>query len=85
MINKVHSLVGYVVSDRMHKSRVVAVDRLIKHAIYKKFIKRTTRLHVHDSDNNSRIGDLVEVRECRPVSKTKSWILTAIIKKANSL
>lgn len=81
MTNKMHVLRGRVISDKMQKSRVVAVDRLIKHSIYKKFIKRTIRLHVHDSENNSRVGDLVEIKECRPISKTKSWILIAVIKR----
>lgn len=78
-------LKGRVISDKMQKTRVVSVDRLIKHTMYKKFIKRTIKLHVHDSDNDSKVGDIVEIRECRPISKTKSWILTAVIKKMSAL
>lgn len=83
MIRKVRVLRGRVISDKMQKSRVVAVDRLIKHAIYKKFIKRTTKLHVHDAINISTVGDIIEIQECRPISKTKSWKLISIIEKSN--
>lgn len=82
--NKVRVLKGRVISDRMQKSRVIAVDRLIKHVMYKKFIKRTTKLHVHDATNASKIGDFVEIQECRPISKTKSWKLVSIIEKSNN-
>lgn len=85
MINKIRILKGYVVSNKMEKSIVVSINRLFKHPMYGKFIKRTTKLHVHDPRNDSNIGDIVEVKECRPISKTKSWILTAIIKKSKFL
>lgn len=83
MINKVRTLKGQVISDKMQKSIVVLVDRLVKHKLYGKFIKRTTKLHVHDCDNSSVVGDIVEIQECRPISKTKSWRLINIIKKSN--
>lgn len=73
------TLKGRVLSNKMEKSIVVAIERLIKHPIYGKFIKRTTKLHVHDEHNNSKIGDTVIIKECRPISKTKSWILVCII------
>lgn len=82
MCEKIHTLKGRVISDKMQKSRVVAVDRLVKHVVYKKFIKRTTKLHVHDFNSISKTGDLVEIKECRPVSKTKSWVLHTVIKKS---
>lgn len=85
MNNNIHILKGRVISNKMQKSIVVAVDRLIKHKIYRKFIKRTTKLHVHDEDNKAMIGDVVEIKESRPISKTKAWILHAIIKKSNFL
>lgn len=86
MPNKVRNLLqGRVVCNKMQKSIVVSVDRLVKHKIYKKFVKRTTKLHVHDTNNEAMIGDLVQIQECRPISKTKSWTLTAVIKKSNFL
>lgn len=83
MIKKIRLLRGRVISDKMQKSIVVAVDRLIKHKVYKKFIKRTTKLHVHDAINISKVGDIVEIQECRPISKTKSWKLISIIEKSD--
>ncbi|CUX96199.1 30S ribosomal protein S17 [Candidatus Gullanella endobia] len=81
MSKKIRTLQGRVVSDKMEKSIVVAIERFMKHPIYGKFIKRTTKLHVHDENNNSNIGDIVEISECRPISKTKSWTLVRIIEK----
>ncbi|MBZ2279049.1 30S ribosomal protein S17 [Buchnera aphidicola] len=72
---------GRVKSNRMNKSAVVVIQRFVKHNIYGKFIKRTTKLHIHDENNECSIGDLIEIRECRPISKTKSWILVRIIEK----
>ncbi|MEZ9986392.1 30S ribosomal protein S17, partial [Vibrio sp. 10N.261.49.A3] len=66
---------GRVVSDKMDKSIVVAIERTVKHPIYGKFIKRTTKVHAHDEDNTCGLGDKVEIAECRPLSKTKSWTL----------
>lgn len=83
MSGKVRILKGRVIKNKMQKSIVVTVDRLIKHKMYKKFIKRTTKLHVHNIDNEAIVGDLVEIQECRPISKTKSWILTSVIKKSS--
>ncbi len=72
MTDKIRTLQGRVVSDKMEKSIVVAIERMVKHPVYGKFIKRTTKLHVHDENNECGIGDKVEIRECRPLSKTKS-------------
>ncbi|URJ24628.1 30S ribosomal protein S17 [Candidatus Blochmanniella camponoti] len=83
MSDRIRILLGRVCNKKMNKSVVVSIERLIKHSTYEKFIKRTTKLHVHDPNNETNIGDLVEVQECRPISKTKSWILTSIIKKSN--
>jgi len=79
---KIRTMQGYVVSNKMEKSIVVAIERIVKHPIYGKFIKRTTKLHAHDEENECGIGDIVTIRECRPLSKTKSWTLVAVIKKA---
>ncbi|MDH5924391.1 30S ribosomal protein S17, partial [Vibrio splendidus] len=70
---------GRVVSDKMDKSIVVAIERTVKHPIYGKFIKRTTKVHAHDEDNTCGLGDKVEIAECRPLSKTKSWTLVKVL------
>jgi len=80
-MENIRTLQGRVVSNKMQKSAVVAIERFIKHNIYGKFIKRTTKLHVHDEKNECTVGDLIEIRESRPISKTKSWILVRIVKK----
>jgi small subunit ribosomal protein S17 len=73
---------GRVVSDKMDKSIVVAIERTVKHPIYGKFIKRTTKVHAHDENNTCSLGDKVEIAECRPLSKTKSWTLVKVLEKA---
>ncbi|WP_325891506.1 30S ribosomal protein S17 [Grimontia sp. NTOU-MAR1] len=82
MSDKIRTQQGRVISDKMDKSIVVAIERQVKHPIYGKFIKRTTKLHVHDENNESAQGDTVEIRECRPLSKTKSWTLVRVVEKA---
>ena len=73
---------GRVVSNNMEKSITVAVERKVKHPIYGKFIKRTTKLHAHDETNQCNEGDVVTLRECRPLSKSKNWTLVEVITKA---
>ncbi|QCI24547.1 30S ribosomal protein S17 [Buchnera aphidicola (Muscaphis stroyani)] len=80
-MEKIRTLKGRVISNKMQKSAVVVIERFIKHSIYKKFIKRTTKLHIHDEKNECSVGDLIEICESRPISKTKSWVLVGIIKK----
>ena len=82
MSDKVRTLQGRVISDKMDKSITVAIERKVKHPIYGKFMKRTTKLHAHDETNQCGIGDIVEIRECRPLSKTKSWTLVNVVEKA---
>ncbi|WWO97464.1 MAG: 30S ribosomal protein S17 [Candidatus Dasytiphilus stammeri] len=82
MIDKKRTVQARVVSNRMQKSAVVIIDRFYKHPIYGKFIKRTNKLHIHDEFNQCNIGDIVEIRECRPISKTKSWTLVCLVKKS---
>lgn len=77
------TLRGRVVSDKMQKACVVAVERRVKHPIYGKILKRTTKFHVQDVNNEARKGDFVEIKECRPVSKTISWTLVSVIEKAD--
>ncbi|MBT8486394.1 MAG: 30S ribosomal protein S17 [Phycisphaerales bacterium] len=74
--------VGVVKSDARDKTRKVAIDYSVKHPKYGKYIRRRTVLQVHDERNESHTGDTVEVAECRPVSKTKSWVLTRVVEKA---
>ena len=71
-----------VTSDAMDKSVVVKIERKVKHPLYGKYIRKTTKLHVHDPENSCHVGDLISIKECRPMSKTKSWVLVEIIKKA---
>ena len=66
-------LQGTVVSDKMDKTVIVAVERRVMHPVYKKFIKRTKRYAAHDEANACKAGDIVRIRECRPMSKTKRW------------
>jgi small subunit ribosomal protein S17 len=73
---------GRVVSNKMEKSITVVVERKVKHPIYGKFIKRTTKLHAHDETNQCNEGDVVTIRECRPLSKSKNWMLVDVITKA---
>ncbi|MDZ7868059.1 MAG: 30S ribosomal protein S17 [Rheinheimera sp.] len=77
------TLQGKVISNKMDKSIVVAIERNVKHPIYGKFITRTTKLHVHDETNQCNEGDIVTIRECRPLSKTKSWTLVAVVESAS--
>lgn len=79
---KIRTQQGRVISDKMDKSITVTIERKVKHPLYGKFIKRTTKLHVHDENNECGIGDTVEIKECRPLSKTKSWTLVRVIEKA---
>ena len=74
--------VGRVVSEKMNKTVVVAIEDNVKHPIYGKIIKRTLKVHAHDEKNECGVGDRVEVMETRPLSKTKRWRVTEIIEKA---
>ncbi len=74
--------IGMVESDARDKTRKVAIRYLVRHKKYGKFIRRKTILHVHDEENVSKVGDRVEIAECRPISKTKSWVLTRIVDQA---
>lgn len=78
----IRTLLGKVVSDKMEKSITVLVERQVRHPIYKKVIKRSTKLHAHDEQGQARTGDVVTIRSCRPLSKTKSWRLVDIVERA---
>ena len=73
---------GKVVSDKMDKTITVLVERTEKHPLYGKFIRRSTKLHAHDENNECQIGDLVKVVETRPYSKSKTWNLVQVVEKA---
>ena len=74
--------IGQVVSDKMDKTIVVAIEDSVQHPLYKKTMKRTYKLKAHDENNECGVGDTVRVMECRPLSKDKRWRLVEIIKKA---
>ena len=74
--------VGLVVSDKMEKTIVVAVQRLVKHPLYKKYIKQTSKFKAHDENNGCNIGDKVKIMETRPLSKTKRWRVVEVVEKA---
>ena len=75
-------MIGTVVSDKMDKTIVVAVETRVKHPIYKKTVKRTYKLKAHDEENSCKVGDTVKVMETRPLSKDKRWRLVEIVEKA---
>lgn len=75
-------IVGVVTSDKMDKSRVVAVERQVKHPLYGKYVKRTSKFMAHDEGNESHIGDTVKIIETRPLSKRKRWSLVEILERA---
>lgn len=74
--------IGVVVSDKMDKTVVVKIDRLVKHAVYNKYIKRSAKYKAHDNDNICKIGDRVLIEETRPISKDKRWKVRQIIDKS---
>ena len=78
---KIRTLQGKVISDKMNKTITVLLERQVKHPLYKKYIRRSTKLHVHDENNECSIGDVVAIKECRPMSKTKSWTLVEITER----
>ena len=73
---------GRVVSNKMNKTVTVLVERQVKHAMYGKYLRRSTKLHAHDESNACNEGDLVRVAECRPLSKTKNWQVVEVITRA---
>jgi small subunit ribosomal protein S17 len=75
--------IGSVISNKMDKSATVLIERKVKHPLYGKFVKKSTKLHVHDENNECSMGDTVQITECRPISKTKSWALVKIVEKAS--
>jgi len=75
--------IGSVISDKMDKSATVLIERKVKHPLYGKFVRKSTKLHIHDENNECSMGDTVQITECRPISKTKSWTLVKVVGKAS--
>ena len=75
MENKAKIITAKVLKTAMDKSVVVSVVRLVKHPVNGKFIKRSTKYHVHDENNKCEVGELIKIKQCRPISKTKTWVL----------
>ena len=81
--SKVHrTLTGRVVSDKMDKTVSVAVERLIKHPAYGKYIRRTTKVLAHDANNECKAGDRVAISECKPISKNKAWAVVNVVERS---
>jgi len=78
------SVSGRVVSNKMHKTITVQIDRRVRHPVYGKYVSRRTKLHAHDENNDSKEGDLVLIEQCRPLSKTKTWRLVKVLERAPS-
>lgn len=76
---KIRTVSGKVVSNKMDKSITVLTERRVKHPVYGKFLSKSSKLHAHDENNECAIGDVVTIRECRPISKTKSWTLVEVV------
>ncbi len=76
---KLRTVQGKVVSNKMDKSIVVLTERRVKHPIYGKFMSKSSKIHAHDENNQCTIGDVVTIKECRPISKTKSWTLVEVV------
>ena len=79
---KIRTVQGRVRSNKMDKTITVVVERFVKHPIYGKFIKRSTKMHAHDEANVCNEGDIVTITECRPLSKSKTWKLVDVVEKA---
>ena len=80
--SKQRTIVGRVVSDKMDKTVSVAVERLIKHPVYGKYIRRTSKVLAHDANNECKTGDRVAISECKPISKNKAWAVVNVVERA---
>lgn len=76
------SVIGRIISDKMHKTIIVEVERKVKHAMYGKYMKRFSKMVAHDDENIGKIGDVVLIKQSRPLSKTKHWVLVQVLEKA---
>jgi small subunit ribosomal protein S17 len=81
-VKTARTLVGRVVSDKMDKTVTVLVERKVKHPLYGKVIRRSKKYHAHDENGEYKVGDIIEITESRPLSKTKNWVATRLVQKA---
>lgn len=79
------TVTGVVVSDRMEKTITVSVERRVKHPVYGKYMRRSTKIHAHDERNTCNVGDTVTVVECRPISKSKTWVLKSVDERSTEV
>ena len=79
------TLTGRVVSTKMQKTIAVEIERLVRHGMYGKFIRRTTKLLAHDEGNECKEGDTVSIKPCRPMSRRKSWVLVRVVERARTV
>jgi len=84
-LKNTRTLVGKVVSDKRAKTITVLIERRTKHELYGKIVARTSKYHAHDENNECKLGDVVEISECRPISKTKAWVVTRMVDKARTV
>jgi len=77
------TVTGKVTSNKMDKSATVMIERVVKHPVYGKYIRRSTKLHIHDAENTCQEGDMVIIEQCRPISKTKSWRLVEVVGRSD--
>ena len=84
LVKTPRTLVGQVVSNKMDKSIAVVVERLVEHPLYRKYVRKSSKILAHDENNECNEGDIVVVEQCRPISKTKSWRLVQIVERADS-
>ncbi|NKE71059.1 30S ribosomal protein S17 [Candidatus Manganitrophus noduliformans] len=85
MLKKRKEYVGQVVSDKMEKTVVVAIDRMVQDPRYKKFLKRTNKLKAHDEKNEAHVGDRVKLIETRPISREKRWVVVEVLERAKKI
>ena len=81
-VKNIRTTIGKVVSDKMDKTDTVLVERKVKHPLYGKFVRKSTKIHAHDADNQCTVGDVVRIAEGRPISKTKAWKVIQVLEKA---
>ncbi len=79
---EMRTLTGRVVSDKMDKTITVLIERKVPHPVYGKYVRRSTKIHAHDENNECKAGDLVIITQCRPLAKTKAWRLVSVVERA---
>ena len=85
VVKNTRTLVGKVVSDKRDKTVTVLIERRTKHELYGKIVARTSKYHAHDEKGEYKMGDMVEIAECRPISKTKAWVVTRLVQASREV